>query len=54
LRQRIAEILLYGNYEKRELEKLAREVDLRPIRQTDPEKLARKAAIGNLMRDWSG
>jgi len=45
LRQRIAEILLYSNYEKRELEKLAREVDLRPIRQTDPEKLAREADL---------
>jgi len=32
LRQRIAEILLYSNYEKRELEKLAREADLPPAR----------------------
>jgi hypothetical protein len=44
-RQHIAEILMHGNYEKSDLEKLAREVDLRPVRQTDPGKLAREADL---------
>ena len=35
-RKRIAEILLHGNYEETALEKLAREVALRPVHQTDP------------------
>jgi len=39
-RQRIAEILLHSNYEK-----LAREIDLRPARQTDPGKLAREVDV---------
>jgi hypothetical protein len=29
---RIAEILLYSNYEETDLEKLAREIDVRPAR----------------------
>jgi hypothetical protein len=37
--------LLHSNYEKTHPEKLAREVDLRPVRQTDPAKLARKADL---------
>jgi hypothetical protein len=37
--------LLHSNYEKSDPEKLAREVDLRPIRQTDPGKLAREADL---------
>jgi hypothetical protein len=36
-RQRIAEILLDGNYEETGSDKLARDVDLPPVRQTDPE-----------------
>jgi hypothetical protein len=37
--------LLHSNYEKTGPEKLAREVDLRPVRQTDPGKLAREADV---------
>jgi hypothetical protein len=37
--------LLHSNYEKSDPEKLAREVDLRPVRQTDPGKLAREADL---------
>jgi hypothetical protein len=44
-RQRIAEILLHGNYEETALEKLAREVALRPVHQTDPGKLAREVDV---------
>jgi hypothetical protein len=44
-RQHIAEILLHSNYEKSDPEKLACEVDLRPVRQTDPGKLAREADL---------
>jgi hypothetical protein len=44
-RQRIAEILLYSNYEKTGPAKLACEVNLRPVRQTDPGKLAREADL---------
>jgi hypothetical protein len=36
---------LYSNYEKSGPEKLAREVNLRPVRQTDPGKLAREADL---------
>jgi hypothetical protein len=41
----VSEILLHGNYEKTDPEKLAREVDLRPVRQTDAGKLAREAGL---------
>jgi hypothetical protein len=44
-RRHIAEILLHSNYEKSDPEKLAREVDLRPVRQTDTGKLAREADL---------
>jgi hypothetical protein len=44
-RKRIAEILLHGNYEETALEKLAREVALRPVHQTDPGKLAREVDV---------
>jgi hypothetical protein len=44
-RLRIAEILLHTNYEETALEKLAREVALRPVRQTDPGKLAREVDV---------
>jgi hypothetical protein len=44
-RQRIAEVLLDGNYEENDSEKLARDVDLPPARQTDPEKLARQVDL---------
>jgi hypothetical protein len=37
--------LIHSNYEKSDLEKLAREVDLRPVRPTDPGKLAREADL---------
>jgi hypothetical protein len=43
--KRIAEILLHGNYEETALEKLAREVALRPVHQTDPGKLAREVDV---------
>jgi hypothetical protein len=36
---------LYSNYEKTGPEKLAREVNLRPVRQADPGKLAREADL---------
>jgi hypothetical protein len=42
---RIAEILLHSNYEDTDLEKLAREIDVRPARQTDPGKLAREIDV---------
>ena len=41
-RQRITKILSDGNYEETDSEKLARDVDFPPARQTDPEKLAPK------------
>jgi hypothetical protein len=44
-RQRIAEILLHGNYEETALEKLARELALCPVHQTDPGKLAREVDV---------
>jgi hypothetical protein len=37
--------LLHGNYEETALEKLAREVALRPVHQTDPGKLAREVDV---------
>jgi hypothetical protein len=37
--------LLHSNYEKTGPEKLAREVNLRVVRQTDPAKLAREADL---------
>jgi hypothetical protein len=37
--------LLHSNYEKTDPEKLAREVDVCPVRQTDPGKLAREAHL---------
>jgi len=37
--------LLHSNYETTGPEKLAREVNLRPVRQTDPGKLAREAGL---------
>ena len=40
-----AEILLHSNYEKTGPEKLGREGDLHPVRQTDPGKLAREADV---------
>jgi hypothetical protein len=41
----LREILLHGNYEETALEKLAREVALRPAHQTDPRKLAREVDV---------
>jgi hypothetical protein len=38
-------ILLHSNYDQTDLEKLAREVALRPVRQTDPGKLAREVDV---------
>ncbi|HYY35598.1 MAG TPA: hypothetical protein VE867_04415 [Candidatus Binatia bacterium] len=37
--------MLHSDYEKTGLEKLAREVNLRPFRQADPAKLAREADL---------
>ncbi len=37
--------VLHSNYEETDLEKLAREVALRPARQTDPGKLAREVDV---------
>jgi hypothetical protein len=37
--------LPHSNYEETDLEKLAREVALRPARQTDPGKLAREVDV---------
>jgi hypothetical protein len=37
--------LLHSNYEETDLEKLAREVALRPAHQTDPGKLAREVDL---------
>jgi hypothetical protein len=42
--------LLHCNHEKTDPEKLAREVDLCPVRQTDLGKLAREAHL-SLARD---
>jgi hypothetical protein len=44
-RQRIVEILLHSNHEETELEKLARELALLPVHQTDPGKLAREVDV---------
>jgi hypothetical protein len=44
-RQCIPEILLHSNYEETDLEKLGREVALRPVGQTDPGKLAREVGV---------
>jgi hypothetical protein len=41
-RQRIAAIILQSKYEKTAGEKMAREVDLHPVHETDPGKLARQ------------
>jgi hypothetical protein len=37
--------LLHSNYEKNDPEKLAHELNLNPVRQTDPAKLAREADL---------
>jgi hypothetical protein len=37
--------LLHSNYEETDLEKLAREVALRPPRQTHPRELARESDV---------